>query len=126
MESVPALYIRSRCSLRCTTNCGLHRSLLHPLRKICSIHIEGRREILSGLFNFSQVVLGQTEKQRSSEQPAPYAALRAMASFRATVISIIFSSLPPLGVMNISNSKVLSSLILVTLRQTEGPLMGSS
>jgi hypothetical protein len=56
----------------------------------------------------------------------PYAALREMASFRVTVISIIFSSLPPLGVMNISNSRALSSLILVTLRQIEGPLTGSS
>jgi hypothetical protein len=46
-----------------------------------------------------------------------YAALRTTPSFREYVISIIFSSFLPLGVMNISNSVVLSSLILVTVRQ---------
>jgi len=98
---------------------------LHLLRSSCSIKRRPERNSLRP-FQFRRTDRDQTKKQRSPEQPAPYAALRATASFRITVISIIFSSLPPLGVMNIAYSRVFSSLILVTLRQTEGPLMGSS
>lgn len=60
----------------------------------------------------------------SKNAPAPGG--RSCQRLRATVISMAFSSWPPCGVMYISYSIVSASTILVTLRHSSGPLIGSS